>query len=136
MANKVFLFVTLALLASLVAAEVAGMHWIACQLQLDASLQQCPDCSPHCSPAHSRPAPVLLLCFDCCHAETQPSRKLMRMGNMYAQQETAAAIERAVMSGADPATTQAATWVGAATARAATGRNRWGWGRGGWWDRR
>lgn len=93
MANKVFLLVTLALMASLVAAEVA---------------------------------------------ETGPaSRKLLRLGSMYAQQETAAAIERAVMSGADPSTTQAATWVGAATARAASGgRNRWGWGRGGWWDRR
>jgi hypothetical protein len=60
------------------------------------------------------------------------SRKLMRLGAMWAQQETSAAIERAVMSGADPATTQAATWVGSSTARAVSGRNRWG----GWWDRK
>jgi hypothetical protein len=55
------------------------------------------------------------------------------MGNMWAQQETSAAIERAVMSGADMQTTQAATWVGSATARATSGRNRWA---GGWWDRK
>lgn len=60
------------------------------------------------------------------------SRKLMRLGTMWAQQETSAAIERAVMSGADPMTTQTATWVGSASARAVSGRNRWG----GWWDRK
>lgn len=56
----------------------------------------------------------------------------MRVGTMWAQQETSAAIERAVMSGADPMTTRAATWVGSSTARAVTGRNRWG----GYWDRK
>jgi hypothetical protein len=46
-------------------------------------------------------------------------------------QETSAAIERAVMSGADPWTTRYATMVGSSTSRAASGR---GWGRY-WWRR-
>lgn len=65
-------------------------------------------------------------------AETEPSRKLLRYGAMWAQQDTSAAIERAVMSGGDRSTTEAATWVGSASAFAAT-RGRGGRGRG-YWD--
>jgi hypothetical protein len=60
--------------------------------------------------------------------EAQPARKLLRYGSMWAQMDTQAAIERAVMSGADPWMTRQATWIGSATARATT--RAW---RGYWW---